>query len=63
VSLLLDVELEDAAEDVVETEGHQLLQDSGSSSSSGGGVSLGSAVVDLEQLTEAVIQVSLGMKG
>jgi hypothetical protein len=66
--MLLDLELEDAAEDVVETEGHQLLQDGSSSSSSGsggsstGGVSLGSAVVNLEQLTEAVIQVTLGVK-
>jgi hypothetical protein len=57
--MLLDLEVEDAAEDIVETEGHQLLQDGSSSSGSGGGVSLGSAVVNLEQLTEAVIQVSL----
>jgi hypothetical protein len=61
--MLLDLELEDAAEDVVESEGHQLLQvGSSSSSSSGGGVSLGSAVVNLEQLTEAVIQVSLWVR-
>jgi hypothetical protein len=58
--MLLDLELDDAAEDVVETEGHQLLQDGSSSSSSSSGISLGSAVVNLEQLTEAVIQVRPG---
>lgn len=56
---LLDVELRDD-EPLTEAEGHQQLHgdsSSSSESSNGSGSSLGSAVINLDQLTEGLIQV------